>query len=303
MSTIYLDNGIKITTYPRPPVELDPMTASREELVRAGMPARPTHPDALACYERFFTSTKDRFHYIEPTFKPMPGPPGHAPITADMAKSTNNWSGVSVRTSTDDPIKSVSAQWEVPDVIFTGDEGTSWENAASWIGIDGTPDGGEFVPLRAGVVSTITEDGTTVFFAFAGWDPAAGAQITNLEVKAKDTVIVSICSANGINSQLATIHFAIQHGAATSFQLSAPSGSLLLGANAEFVVTKQNLFGIPVGFPNYGTVRFVDATALTFGNKALPTQNGDTFDLMAGGRTVSTGVGLPNNVVQCTYLP
>ncbi|HVO72242.1 MAG TPA: G1 family glutamic endopeptidase, partial [Aggregatilineaceae bacterium] len=193
--------------------------------------------------------------------------------------------------------------WEVPDVIMSGDEGTGFENAASWIGIDGAPDGGEFVPLRAGVVSMVTENGTTAFAAFAGWDRAAVVHIANLEVKAKDTVIVAICSAEEFQARLANIHFAIQHGAATNFQLSAPSDSFLAGFNAEFVVTKQYGFGAPIGFPNYGSVRFVDAMAITIDDQVLPVQNGETFDLVAGGRTVSQGVGLPNNVVQCTYLP
>jgi peptidase A4-like protein len=296
MRTIHLENDIKVQTFEHC-AGLDPMTATRGELIRAGLPARPGHPEALAHYEHFFTSTKDRFHYIDPTFDVMP-----TRTAADALVATKNWSGLRV---SGDSIKSISAQWVVPDVHMSGDGTITVENnAAIWIGIDGTPQGTGPFPLQAGVVCIARPDGSMSFVPFASWHSSNITAITNLAVNVHDTVIVTICTANGSRSPEATVYFANHStGASTSFEIFPESGTALEGLHAEFVVEKQNFAGIPIGLANYGSVRFQAAMVDLADTTPVDLFGGDTLDLVIDNRTVSKGAVVSGNAVQCVYQP
>src|SRR5216684_7686353 len=72
MTRITLDGGIKVRIFTPPPRDFDPITASPADLFKHGFPARPDHPQHLERYKRLFGLMKDRFHYIEPTFRVNP---------------------------------------------------------------------------------------------------------------------------------------------------------------------------------------------------------------------------------------
>ena len=163
MPIVHLEKDIKITTF-RPPSGFDPLTASAKELTHAGFPPRPTDPNLLARYDRFFNRTKGRFQYIEPTFRVDPTKRTHTNKGAKMGAGTetyDNWSGGVVYAPSGQSFKWVQGDWVVPDVYPTAQN--QWQYCANWIGLDG--DGSGDV-CQAGMICAAFVSGSSISRAF-----------------------------------------------------------------------------------------------------------------------------------------
>src|SRR5215471_392498 len=94
MPELTLEGGAKIRTF-APPGGFDPLTASLADLQRYGFPPRPEDPHHLARYTQFFSRLKNKFNYIQPTFR-VNTDRRHGPRIrrAEAGTETStNWSG------------------------------------------------------------------------------------------------------------------------------------------------------------------------------------------------------------------
>src|SRR5271168_2279862 len=94
MTQITLEGGIKIRTF-RPPPGFDPLSASPADLMKNGFPARPEDAHHLERYRQVLGQLKDKFHYVEPTFRVNPDR-RHGPRngrTEAGTETSGNWSG------------------------------------------------------------------------------------------------------------------------------------------------------------------------------------------------------------------
>jgi Peptidase A4 family len=302
MSVINLDKNVKIKTFSAAP-ELDPLTASAKSLAQAGLPPRPTDPHLLERYTRFFAQTKNKFHYIEPTFRVDPTKsthPNRAAKNGAGTETSGNWSGGIVYAPSGQSFKWIEGDWVVPNVYPTAQN--EWQYCVNWVGIDG--DGSGDV-CQAGLACAAYQSGSSItrtIYPWHEWYPSSWVEITNLPISPGDLVSVVICTAQGAGSTTATVYFGNHSsGASTSYQITAPSGTTLAGNSAEWVVETPTVGGSVTPMPDYGEVFFSVCEAGLTNGSVVDGGTGNNINLVQNGKTLSTGALITPTVVECQY--
>jgi hypothetical protein len=112
MTEITFEGGIKIKTF-KPPHGFNPLTADAAEVVARGFPERPKDPHHLERYERVLGQLKDKFQYIEPTFRVnsdrFHGPRQRLPQSG--TETSSNWSGGVVYAPAGQSFKWIEGDW------------------------------------------------------------------------------------------------------------------------------------------------------------------------------------------------
>jgi hypothetical protein len=300
MKTITLDNGIKVMTS-APSPNFNPLTATAADLAANGFPSMPDDPKQRARYAKVFGQIKNKYTYVEPTFR-INAEKTHGPRKSVAAgtQTSTNWSGGVLPAPAGQSFKWVYGDWVVPDVDAptTG----QWYYCASWIGIDG--DGSPDV-FQAGVESEVYRTGTAItknFYPWWEWYPTAEVQITNLPFSPGDMVTMVLCSASGAGSTTGTVFFTNRTtGASTNVTLTAPSGTKLVGNCAEWIVEAPTVGGSQSALADYGEVFFSVCEAVTTAGTTLNGGTGNNINMTAGSATVSDGVLITPTIIQCLY--
>jgi hypothetical protein len=297
MAVITLEDNVRIMTF-RPPIDFDPLTASAAELERNGFPARPDDPRLLERFQRVFARLKGRFHYVEPTFRIIHDR-SHGPWTGD------NWSGGVVKAPTGQSFTGMLGAWLAPKP-YPATATAEWYVCANWIGLDG--DGSGDV-CQAGVECQVY--GTrSVWFAGSAyhwhqWYPGPAVTVTNVPVNFGDLVTMSLCTASGAGSKTATVHFAnVTSGVGTSYVISAPIGTALVGNSAEWIVEAPAIGGVQSPLADYGEVFFSSCLASLNGSgpAAVGGGKGANVNLSQGGAVISQGTLITEQIIRCQYL-
>lgn len=297
MATINLDKGATIKTFALPPSDFDPLIASPGDLARFGFPRRPDDPHLLARYRRVFTRLKGKIRYIEPAFKVDTTKTSHVQPAKTTAgtETSGNWSGGVVYAPKGESFNWVQGDWVCPNV-YPPTQNTAYYSV-SWIGIDG--DGSGDV-CQAGMVCEVTNNSRTIN-PWHEWFPSGWVNITNLSVLPGDMISMLICTA-GAGSTSATISFAnVSSGLATSYTITAPTGTKLVGNSAEWIVETPGINGQLAPMPDYGEVFFSDCQAGLTNGSTVNGATGNNINLVSGGKTVSTGTLIPPTIIQCQY--
>ena len=300
MTQITLEGGIKIRTF-RPPPGFDPLSASPADLMKNGFPARPEDAHHLERYRQVLGQLKDKFHYVEPTFRVNPDR-RHGPRngrTEAGTETSGNWSGGVVYAPPGQSFKWVEGDWVVPNVDAPTQN--QWYYCANWIGIDG--DGSPDV-CQAGVECEVYQSGSTVtrhIYPWWEWYPLPEVQITNLAISPGDMVTMLICTT-GANAASASVFFSNRtNGASTSFNFSAPSGTKLVGNCAEWIVEAPTVGGAQSAIADYGEVFFSVCEGFLTNNNTVNGGTGNNINMTAGGKVVSDGNLITPTVIQCLY--
>ena len=297
MATINLDKGATITTFALPPSNFDPLTASPSDLARYGFPRRPDDPQLLARYQNVFTRLKGKITYIEPAFKVDTTKTTHIQPakTAAGTETSGNWSGGVVYAPKGQSFTWVQGEWVCPDV-YAPTQNQPYYNV-SWIGIDG--DGSGDV-CQAGMVCEVTNNSCSIN-PWHEWFPSSWVNITNLTVRPGDMISMLICTA-GAGATSATISFAnVSSGLVTSYTITAPSGTKLVGNSAEWIVETPGINGKLAQMPDYGEVFFSNCQAGLSNGTTVNGGTGNNINLVQGGTTVSTGTLITPTIIQCQY--
>jgi hypothetical protein len=300
MTQITLEGGVKITTF-KPPRGFDPLTASPADVVRHGFPERPEDRRHLARYRRVLGQLKDKFHYVEPTFR-VNTDRHHGPRnrqTEAGTETSTNWSGGVVYAPAGATFRWVQGDWVVPNV--DAPTPNQWYYCASWIGIDG--DGSPDV-CQAGVECEVYHSGTSIIrniYPWWEWYPLPEVQITNLAISPGDMVTVLICTS-GANATSASAFFSNRtSGASTSFNFSAPAGTKLVGNCAEWIVEAPTVGGAQSAIADYGEVFFSVCEGFLTNGTTVNGGTGNNINMTAGSQTVSDGNLITPTVIQCLY--
>lgn len=297
MTTINLDKGATITTFPLPASDFDPLTASPSDLARFGLPRRPEDPKLLARYRSVFTRLKGKIRYIEPAFKVDTTKTTHTqPAKATAGTETSgNWSGGVVYAPKGQSFTWVQGDWVCPNV-YAPTQNQAYYNV-SWIGIDG--DGSGDV-CQAGMVCEVTNNSRAIN-PWHEWFPSSWVNITNLSILPGDMISMLICTG-GAGSTSASIYFAnVSSGLATSYTITAPTGTKLVGNSAEWIVETPGINGQLAQMPDYGEVFFSNCQAGLTDGSTVAGGTGNNINLAQGGKTVSTGTLITPTIIQCQY--
>jgi hypothetical protein len=251
---------------------------------------------------RVWRQLKDKYHYIEPTFRVNPDKI-HGPRKRQAKEGTEtsgNWSGGVVYAPAGQSFKWIEGDWIVPNV--DAPTAGQWYYSASWIGIDGDGSGDVF---QAGVECEVYRNGTSLttnIYPWWEWYPTAEIQITNLAIRPGDMVTMLLCSQQGAGSTSGTVYFTNRTtGASTSVGLTAPIGTKLAGNCAEWVMEAPTIGGTQSALADYGEVFFSVCEAVTTTGTTVNGGSGDNINMTAGGSVVSDGTLITPTVVQCLY--
>jgi len=190
---------------------------------------------------------------------------------ADQNATSLVWSGcVAFRETQAASINSVEAVWVVPNCYPPKDAvDGQWYTCSSWIGIDGDANAkdGSIDILQVGVDSDVMQyAGVVTRWVSAWWEwlPGVSQWIPVFPISPGDTLDVVVAMKKGSKTE-ATIYLHNRtSGAATSFPVTAPAGTELIGNCAEWIVEKTNLPGTASReFASYGAVCFEQAKAYT----------------------------------------
>lgn len=302
MAVITLEGDVRIITF-HPPPGFDPLAASAAELERYGFPARPDDPRLLEQFERVFGRLKGRFHYVEPTFR-INRNRSHGPRKQTLTAGTwtgDNWSGGIVNAPMGQSFNGILGEWVVPNV-YPATPSQEWYACATWVGLDG--DGSGDV-CQAGVECLVYGTRNNRFAASAypwhQWFGGPMVTVTSVPVSFGDFVTVSLCTSGG-GSKTATVHFAnITSGIGTSYVISAPSRTTLVGNSAEWIVEAPTLSGAQVPLADYGEVFFSSCFAVLSGGGGVGGGTGKNVDLGPPGAVISQGTLITENIILCQY--
>jgi Peptidase A4 family len=300
MTTTKFPSGFELRTFEPPPAGFDPLKAEDADLIKHGFPRRPVEdPRAMQRYEAVLRRMQGKLRYIVPTFRQR-ADVKHRPLgTIEGTESSNNWSGAVQHAPKGQAFRWVQGDWTVPNV-YPPTEG-QWFYCSNWIGIDG--DGSRDV-CQAGIECEVFQFGPFLIrniYAWSEWFPESEVAISNFPVEAGDEITCLICTS-GQGATSAAIFLANRSsGAATSFAITAPTHTQLVGNSAEWVVERPEVNGVLAELADYGSVFFFNADAWD-GSAVLDAGNGNNIDMDEGGGVVSEGVLDAPTVIQCLYV-
>jgi Peptidase A4 family len=295
--TLTLEGDIQVVTH-APSPNFNPLTASAAEQVANGFPAMPDDPHHRERYARVWGRLKNKFHYVEPTFRVnrdrRHGPRQRRP--REGTETSGNWSGGVVYAPAGQSFQWIEGDWVIPAVDAPTQN--EWYYCASWIGIDGDGSGDVF---QAGVQSEVYASGssvTPIYYAWWEWFPAYEVEITNFPVSPGDMMTMLLCSAQGAGSTTGTVYWTnITTGATTNATLTAPSGTQLIGNCAEWIVEGNG------PLPDYGEVFFSVCEAVTNQNTTVNGGTGNNINMTnADEQVISDGNLITPTIIQCLYV-
>ena len=299
------DLGVRL--FSAPPADFDPLSADDRALVAFGYPPKPDQHREPKLYAQWRRRVSRRSTRVEPVFVRQPGKV-HGPMRGPSAEpealaaareeradaTSTNWSGSVVFASSGDSIGWVEGEWTVPDPDDPHGGQSSYYSSA-WVGIDGWGSGDV---LQAGTESSLV-NGSKQVYAWWEWFPDFEVKISNFPVNAGDTMYCLICATS---TTAATIYLTNdstdQH---TSFQITAPSGTTLVGNCAEWIVETPSVGGKPTTLPDYGVVYFDDGFAHQSAG-LLDAFNGTPVTLVdAANKALSTPTLEKSELIKLTY--
>ena len=311
MPATKLAHGVTVRTFPLPPANFDPATASNRERAKYGIPRCPVEFPDLA--ERWERTLRRPFHIVKPVFRPMDYKKHHLIKRRQLQRlrgqhgpeTTTIWSGGIVFPPDGDSMKWIEGTWTMPDASPpSGAQDGVWYSASTWIGIDGDDGSGDV--LQAGCDADVVISGGVTQYQFNPWwewYPAGSFWISNIPVslgdqlnclicvQANSTTTASIFLGNGTNS------------IGSFFAATAPTGTNLRGNCAEWIVEALEIdTGIPE-LAQYTPVEFTDCNAGTVGGTTVQAGSGNTINMVDGqNNLISQGQILGPTQVQVTYV-
>jgi hypothetical protein len=274
---------MSVITFPAPPKDFDPVTASAKALAQFGLPRRPdpnTEPGLRKLWDRAFARkpTFVKANMVED--KVWHSRPRHAWKKGQFGLE-GNWAGAVVQVaslglSPPEPANMVFAEWTVPTIRTTPAEpGT--QIVGFWVGLGGYNTG---QLLQAGTAATMT--GASVsYWAWTEWFPA-GYKVDNLEIKAGDIVSVLVCAPETDHGFVSMMNQRTNQ--AICVGVSDPGGTTPYdGSTVEWIIE-----AIDTEMPNFGNVKFTQVTAGTQ-HHTIDLSHGFTLNTVSGGTTLATG--------------
>jgi hypothetical protein len=237
---------------------------------------------------------------------PMRGPSAATPPSALAAPSgavraaavenatSTNWSGSAVFAAAGDKFGWVEGEWTVPDPSDPKGGKSSYYSSA-WIGIDGWGSGDV---LQAGTESSLV-NGSKKVYAWWEWYPNYEVAISNFPVSAGDTMYCLICVNSPTTASIYLTNDSTDQS--TSFNITAPSGTTLVGNCAEWIVETPSVGGSPTTLPDYGVVYFDIGLAHQAAGLAYADQGTPITLVDSASKALSTPTLEKSELIKLTY--
>jgi hypothetical protein len=245
------------------PRDFNPDTASNAELLRYGLPPRPSQQDSPLAFKMWQSRVEGAKHRIVPDLSQTNV--RHSPINIDQQMITriaggittsNNWSGYAIIGPNGQFAKwgsEITGTYIEPAPGCDSSQGD--KHMSTWVGIDGygSPD-----VLQTGTEIDLTcptpfaSPTNVVHYAWYEWFPAYSIQINNLAVRPGDRINVAVFTSDG------THRFVSIENASTfqtlTLDMTPPSGTALVGNSVEWVVERPEINGVLTNLAYYGSI-------------------------------------------------
>jgi len=293
-----------VTTSAAPPQAFDAVNASDAALAAYGFPPRPDAARNPAGYARWAAVVGSHAQRLVPELQQTiiahgPRRPASLGTIAGATATSTNWSGYAATGSAKifgaTSFDTVAADFVVPAVSarVCDPNGDNWEYSSAWVGIDGyaSPD-----VLQAGVEADAdlpcSGGGLQTYYSpWYEWYPNYETRITNLGAAPGQSFYIHVwaTSATAGNAYLQNV----SANQSVSLSLTAPTGTMLRGESAEWIMESPTVGGSLATLPFYGLGYFANATSETRSNAVhLPgTVSSIAISLVDNGITYSS-VGL-----------
>jgi Peptidase A4 family len=292
----------RVKTHPLPPNAFNPHDASSHELQRYGLPQRPDpaiRPQLAALWNEIFSH---QLTYITPTFRPLqdllPAIEGRGHLRPNLVTVEHGfWSGAVVHATDGEAFTWVVGRWNVPDVTPPVQGKGDWYSLA-WIGIDGNAD-----VTQIGTVQSVSADSQGHLnkhcYAIYEWFPNSWSAITNFPVSFGDTLIGLICMQSLTEAWFSLINLTSKTHAAFTF--TAPSGTVSLENQVEWIFEHPGVKGESPELPNFGDTYF-DSAMGGRGLEFLANAGTDTvINMVMDGTTVATTTVETPTLIKIAY--
>ena len=296
-------SGMKVATFRPVLAKFNPMKADEETLVKYGYPPRPVDNPQLM--KKWMLMFGRRHRFVKPRFVRMSNM-FHGPLLKkeiiERTLYSSNWSGAVIDAPSGKSFSSVVGEWTIPNPYAVAAD-DSWYYSGNWVGIDGTYPSDNI--CHAGIGCDAKKSGSTTsrnVYAWWEWYPDAKVKISSFTVSPGDTVYCVICK---LTSGDASVYLAnLNSGSLTSFYISPPSGTSLVGHCAEWIVEAPQVSGSTAKLADYGMVYF-DTCVADYGSGTISgtmkSSEGNNINMKSGSRIISQGSLVGDSAVKCFF--
>jgi hypothetical protein len=259
-----------------PPANFNPLTASPIAHARYAIPPAPDAaiaPRAYSEWRKAVTGPQIRVTPVLTQTKIANGPLKRVGSPVPLANAMNNsvmtstsinWSGTSVINSNNPfAVEAVIAEFVVPTARQAFGSCTGgWVFSAQWPGIDGN---GSNDVLQAGVEADAYCNGGTVanfYSAWVEWYPSNEVRASSPAIHPGDLIYVQVWNTSPTNGYAYFFNFSTLEAA--EYQLTAPSGTTLVGNSVEWIVESPYVGGGLATLTNYISVPWPLGAALNY---------------------------------------
>jgi hypothetical protein len=224
------------------------LQASDRDLAHYGFPPRPdadSNPKAYARWSKALTASKRRIVPRLEMTNVYHGPMRAGTQLTESTGTSSNWSGVVVFSGATSYNTSTTFYYVYADYVLPvagqafGACTGGWDYSASWVGIDGY---GSSDVLQAGLEADAYCSGyamETNYSAWIEWAPASEMSISNFPVAPGDDLFVDVWHTSATQGYAWFTNLTTNQYVDMGF--TAPSGTLLIGNSAEWVVERPSI--------------------------------------------------------------
>ncbi len=267
-SSVVATHPLEVRVVAAPPADFNPLTASQGANAQYAIPPAPNPavaPRAYNAWRRAVAGAANRVAAPVLTQTNISnGPLQKVGPTVPLANLNNNnlnnnvviatssnWSGTSVVNSQNPfTVEAIIGEFVVPTAHQAFGSCTGgWVASSLWPGIDGN---GSNDVLQAGVeVDAYCNGGTTAGFysAWIEWFPFSETRVSSPAIHPGDLVFVQVWNTSPTNGYAYFYNYSTQASAA--YQLTAPSGTNLIGNSVEWIVERPGFGGGLTTLTNY----------------------------------------------------
>jgi Peptidase A4 family len=263
------------TTIEAPPAGFDPIAASDEELAYHGFPPRPNEtiePEAYKSWAKAMKASKIR---VVPTLEPTNLFHGPGKITRNTSPSgqesngpltSHSWSGYVEFTGTNSygPASYYYLYAVVPVARQAfGVCNGGWDNASSWVGMDGATGAGVSELLQAGAEfdAYCSAGLTTTFYSlWFEWYPYSETRVTSIPIVPGDDLFVEVWHTTTTQGYAYFVNENTNQALVVGF--TAYPGYSLVGNSAEWILEGPPTFTPVTRLTNYIADPFWSAFAV-----------------------------------------
>jgi hypothetical protein len=242
MATIKLNKGVTARTFAPVPPKFNPLKASPRALAAYGFPARPKDPNLL---KRWTTVLSRPMSIIQPKFRPLNRPVQKLPkklvapaLPAIPAPMRTNYIGGATATA---PAAAGTVRWiegtfTVPDVYPPAGGDSDGYPFSAWISIFGDASTSSLLMGWDSYVVWTGRDLQRASYPWWAWYPGDTNYVSNFFLQPGDTLGCVICLDLGSTVRARLSFNNMTTGQATSFIVTAPSGTELEGDTAGWLL-------------------------------------------------------------------